>query len=570
MLIPDPALVVLAGASGSGKSTWAAARYRSSEVVSSDQLRGVVGSGENDLDASVDAFAVLDQIVGARLRRGLTTVVDTLGFDAERRVRQLDLARRAGLPAVAILFRTDPAECRRRNRLRSRPVPANVLDNQLRRMPELATQLAAEGWTVIEAAEDVAVEPSHSAGSQVAAASQLSRPTELSLMLQISRFPWDEDPAGWLAAVAAAAREAGLAGLALMDHLIQIPQVGRAWEPIPEPWVTLGVLAGLTTGSDLRLGTLVTPVTYRAPGVLAKMVASLDALSGGRVFCGLGADWWDREHAGFGLEFPPAGQRLDQLELTIETMRALWAPGTKAYEGDRVKLPETTCYPRPTGSIPVIVGGSRDRTLRIAARLADGCNLPAKLDLLDAKLPKLRSACEQAGRDPAEVQITVLDLPVIGRDREDTGTLVERLRGRTSAAAFARAHHAGTAPDHIGRYRLLAERGVSTVFVSLPDLAGPGESSQTSSGRRRVLVSVGQPVNDSSSWLNVQVACLMPEQVLLSIAPGHPPLSRCSVIAESFRRCCRKLTTIKKNCPECRDFGGEFPLRGELPPEIRG
>lgn len=476
MLIPDPALVVLAGASGSGKSTWAAARYRSSEVVSSDQLRGIVGSGEHDLDASVDAFAVLDQVVSARLRRGLTTVVDTLGFDAERRVRQLDLARQAGLPAVAVVFRTDPAECRRRNRLRSVPVPATVLDNQLRRMADLEVQLAAEGWTVVEAAKDVTVEPSHSAGSQVAAASQASQPAELSLVLQISRFPWGEDPAGWLAGVAAAAREAGLAGLALMDHLIQIPQVGRAWEPIPEPWVTLGVLAGLTAGaSGLRLGTLVTPVTYRAPGLLAKMVATLDALSGGRVFCGLGAGWWDREHAGFGLEFPPAGSRLDQLETAIETMRALWAPGTKAYQSDRVKLPETTCYPRPAGPIPVIVGGSGDRTLRIAARLADGCNLPARLELLDAKLPMLRSACAEAGRDPAQVQVTVLDLPVIGRDREDAGALVERLRGRTSATAFARAHHAGTAVDHVGRYRQLAERGVSTVFVSLPDLAGPEE-----------------------------------------------------------------------------------------------
>jgi alkanesulfonate monooxygenase SsuD/methylene tetrahydromethanopterin reductase-like flavin-dependent oxidoreductase (luciferase family)/predicted kinase len=476
--IPDPALVLLAGPSGSGKSTWAAARFRSAEIVSSDQLRGIVGSGQYDLDASVDAFAVLDQIVAARLRRGLTTVVDTLGFDAERRARLIDLARQAGLPAVAVLFRTDPAECRRRNRLRPVPVPASVLGNQLRRMPDLAGQLAAEGWIVIEAAPDVIVEPSHSAGSQVAAASQVSRPTGLSLMLQISRFPWGEDPAGWLAAVASAAAEAGLAGLALMDHLIQIPQVGRAWEPIPEPWVTLGVLAGLTARSDLRLGTLVTPVTYRAPGLLAKMVATLDALSGGRVFCGLGAGWWDREHAGFGLEFPSAGKRLDQLEVTIETMRALWAPGTKAYRGDRVRLPETTCYPRPTGSIPVIVGGSGDRTLGIAARLADGCNLPSRLDGLnglDGKLVKLRSAIEEAGRDPAEVQVTVLDLPVIGRDREDTGALVERLRGRTSATGFARAHHAGTAVDHIGRYRQLAERGVSTVFVSLPDLAGPEE-----------------------------------------------------------------------------------------------
>jgi alkanesulfonate monooxygenase SsuD/methylene tetrahydromethanopterin reductase-like flavin-dependent oxidoreductase (luciferase family)/predicted kinase len=472
-VIPDPALVVLVGPSGSGKSTWAAARYRPAEIVSSDHLRGIVGSGEHDLDASADAFALLDAIVAARLRRGLTTVIDTLGFDAERRRGHRELALRAGLPAVAVLFGTDPAECRRRNRLRTRPVPATVLDAQLRRVPGAAGQLADEGWLVIEPADDLVVEPSHSAGSTSAAADQRDRPAALGIVLQISRFPWDDDPAAWLTSVATTAADAGLAGIALMDHLIQIPQVGRAWEPIPEPWVTLGMLAGL--GLGLTLGTLVTPATYRAPGILAKTAATLDALSGGRAFCGVGAGWWEREHAGFGLPFPPAGERLDQLELTIETLRALWAPGTKAYRGKRVALPETTCYPRPAGRIPIIVGGSGDRTLGMAARLGDGCNLPASLDLLDRKLPVLRSACELAGRDATEVAITVLDIPVIGRDRDQVGALVEQLRGRTSAAAYARAHHAGTADDHIGRYRLLAERGVSTAFVSLPDLTGPDE-----------------------------------------------------------------------------------------------
>src|SRR5262245_13162178 len=166
-----------------------------------------------------------------------------------------------------------------------------------------------------------------------------------------------------------------------MDHLIQIPQVGRAWEPIPEPWVTLGMLAGLT--SELRLGTLVTPVTFRAPGILAKTAATLDALSGGRAFCGIGAGWWDREHAAFGLPFPPAAERLDLLETAIEMLRALWRQGTKPYLGERISLPETTCYPRPASAIPIIVGGSGEhRTLRIAAKLGDGCNLPADIDVL--------------------------------------------------------------------------------------------------------------------------------------------------------------------------------------------
>src|SRR6201997_2703752 len=107
--VPDPALVVLVGASGSGKSTWAGTHYRPSEVVSSDQLRGVVGSGEHDLDASADAFALLDQIVAARLRRGLTTVIDTLGLDPARRRSYLALARSSGMPAAAVLVDTDPA-----------------------------------------------------------------------------------------------------------------------------------------------------------------------------------------------------------------------------------------------------------------------------------------------------------------------------------------------------------------------------------------------------------------------------------------------------------------------------
>jgi alkanesulfonate monooxygenase SsuD/methylene tetrahydromethanopterin reductase-like flavin-dependent oxidoreductase (luciferase family)/predicted kinase len=473
--LPDPALVVLVGPSGSGKSVWAAERYRPHEVVSSDRLRALVGSGEHDLDASADAFVLLDQIVAARLRRGLTAVVDTLGLDPVRRRGYLGLARSSGMPAVAVLVDTDPEECRRRNRARHLAVPATVLESQIRRMRTALTEVGGEGWDLVATAGPAQPEASHSPGARAAATEQRQRPVRMGLVLQLSRFPWDQDPAGpahWLAGVARAAAEAGLQGIALMDHLIQIPQVGRAWEPIPEPWVTLGMLAGLEPG--LRLGTLVTPVTFRAPGILAKTVATLDALSGGRSFCGIGAGWWAREHAGFGLPFPPARARLDELESAIETLRALWQPGTREYRSERVWLPETTCYPRPAAPIPVIVGGGGEkRTLAIAARLGDGCNLPSDLGTLDRKLAIFRQHCLAAGRDPAQAEVTVLDIPVIGRDREDAASIVEKLRGRTPAAAFARRHHAGTADDHIGRYRLLADRGVRTVFVSLPDLNAP-------------------------------------------------------------------------------------------------
>ncbi len=476
--LPDPALVVLVGASGAGKSTWARANYRRQEIVSSDDLRGIVGSGPHDLDASTDAFTLLDLIVAARLRRGMTTVVDTLGLDPEARRGYVDLARRAGVPAVAVVFDTAPALCRQRNRSREQPVPSSVLTAQLRRVREAGAAIAAERWhrmVIVAAGSSTTVEPATTRPVEPASTSHIGqRDRRLALRLQVSRFPWGENPVGWLGDIASAAEAAGFEGLALMDHLIQIPQVGRAWDPIPEPWVTLGMLAGLDT--RLSLGTLVTPTSMRPAGILAKAVATLDVLSGGRAYCGIGAGWWEREHAGYGLRFPAAAERLDLLEAAIETMRALWAPGTKAYAGDRVALPETTCYPRPVSDVPIIVGGSGERrTLRIAARLGDGCNLPSDLPTLDHKLAVLRDHCSEVGRDVDEVMVTVLDLPVIGRDRDDVWARVERLRGRTAASTYAARHHAGTSIDHVQRYEELAARGVRTVFVSPPDLATPDD-----------------------------------------------------------------------------------------------
>ncbi len=294
------------------------------------------------------------------------------------------------------------------------------------------------------------------------------------VVLQVSRFPWGEDPGAWLRETALAADEAGFAGIALMDHLIQIPQVDTAWQPIPEPWVTLGLVAGLDT--DLTLGTLCTPVTFRPAGITAKAAATLDALSGGRAFLGVGAGWWDREHAAYGIPFPPAGERLDLLETTIETCRALWAPGTKAHDGERVSLPETTAYPRPAHDIPVVVGGGGERrTLAIAARLGDACNLPSDPEVLRHKLAVLDRHLEEAGRTRNDVAVTVLDLPIVGRDRDDAWAQVERLRGRTSASAFARRSNAGTTAEHRRRYADLQELGVSTVFVGVRGLAGPDD-----------------------------------------------------------------------------------------------
>jgi alkanesulfonate monooxygenase SsuD/methylene tetrahydromethanopterin reductase-like flavin-dependent oxidoreductase (luciferase family)/predicted kinase len=461
--------VVLVGAAGSGKSTWAAERFRTAEVVSSDALRATVGSGPADLEATADAFALLDQIVAARAKRSLTTVIDTLGLDPERRAGYRRLAREAGLPAVLVIMNTAAALCRERNRQRDRPVPAPILTDQLRKISGLLQTIQDEDWDQVliidqhrpttPPVDDLpALHRDHGPGSGP------------QVVLQVSRFPWAEDPSGWLRDLALAADAIGFDGIALMDHLIQIPQVDRLWEPIPEPWLTLGLLAGLDT--NLRLGTLVSPVTFREPGIIAKTVATLDTLSNGRAFCGLGAGWWLREHQAYGLDFPSHRQRLDQLQVCIETLRALWAPGTKAYHGRYVHLPETTCYPRPVSEVPIIVGGSGERrTLRIVAEQADGCNLPSDATVLQAKIDILHRHCAAVGRDPASVEITVLDLPVIGTDREDVAIRVERLRGRTPAAVYAARHHAAPAVDHAQRYLELADLGVSTIFVALPDLA---------------------------------------------------------------------------------------------------
>ena len=469
MLLPDPALVLLVGAAGSGKSTWAAERYRDVEVVSSDALRAVVGSGTADLDASEDAFRLLDQIVEGRARRGLTLVIDTLGLDPVRRAGWAAVARESGLQLVAVVFDTPASVCRARNAARDRPVPAAVLAGQLRRVREIGGELEREGWDVrTVSAGEPPPEPA------------LEGPTRRDpdggprVMLQVGRFPWGENPLGWLREITLAAADAGFAGLALMDHLIQIPQVGRAWDPIPEPWVTLGALASL--GTDLELGTLCTPATFRAPGIIAKAAATLDVLTGGRAFCGLGAGWWSREHAAWGLPFPATAKRLDDLAVAAETLRALWAPGTKAYHGDRVTLPETTCYPRPLGRLPLIVGGGGERrTLRIAAQWGDACNIRADLDTVRHKTAVLRRHCDELGRPHEEVDVTVLDVAVVGTSRDDTWARVERLRGRAKAAGFAARHHAGEVPAHRERHQRLFDAGVRTVFLALPDLDGPDD-----------------------------------------------------------------------------------------------
>jgi alkanesulfonate monooxygenase SsuD/methylene tetrahydromethanopterin reductase-like flavin-dependent oxidoreductase (luciferase family)/predicted kinase len=476
--IPDPALVVLIGPSGSGKSTWAEQNFRPEEVISSDRLRAIVGSSEHDLDASADAFAVLDQMVAARLKRRLMTVVDSLGLDDERRRRHLALAKEMGLPAILVVFDVPEQAVRERNRRRTRPVPAAVLTSQIRRFRQLQARLGDEGWDLRSAGEDVAIRPAHVlAGSKAPADSPIGsrtlqprsvRPRTLRFVLHLARFAGAGDLRTHLLSMAQAAEEAGFDGISLMDHLMQIPQVGREWEDFPEVFSALGFLAGRTT--TLSLGALVTNVRLRNPALLAKMLATIDVLSGGRTFCGLGAGWFEPEQVAYGYEFESPGRRLDRLEDALTILPLMWGPGKATYQGKVESVIDAVCYPRPIGKIPIIVGGRGARTIRLAGSLADGLNVVGTKNLRE-HVDLFRASAVAASRDPDGLEVSVLDTPLLGSDRSDVAALVEANRGRLGASVFATSHNAGTVIDHIDRLRALAGTGVGAIYISPVGLA---------------------------------------------------------------------------------------------------
>ena len=214
--IVAPSLVVLVGPSASGKSTWAAEHFEPHQVVSSDALRGMVGEGEHDLRASTDAFDVLDQVVARRLKRGLLTVVDTLGLEPDRRAAWQALAAEHGVPCYAVAFDTSAAECKARNRKRRHQVPAKVLTQQL----ETFAATTLDGFAGVFAPGPVEIVPAAFAAAPDAAARQASAPVQLRFGLQLSRF----DDIGRLGEIASAAEEAGFSSIWVMDHFIQIPR----------------------------------------------------------------------------------------------------------------------------------------------------------------------------------------------------------------------------------------------------------------------------------------------------------------------------------------------------------
>jgi F420-dependent oxidoreductase-like protein len=477
--LPDPSLVVLVGPSGSGKSTWAGANFRPGQVLSSDHFRALTGAGPHDQTVSTDAFALLEQLLELRMGRRLTTVIDTLGLDSDARRGWLERARAAGFHTVVVGFDTAAAVCRARNTARDRPVPTSVLDGQLRRWKVAKDELAHEGFDqVVFDPGTVRLVPATFGDADNAQARQLANPVQLRFDLIISSFDFaqDEDLRPALAAVARAAEAAGFGRIWLMDHFRQIPQVGPEWAPMLEPYSALAYLAGVT--ERVGLGTLVSAVGVRNIGLLAKQLATLDVLSGGRAVCGLGAGWHEKEQRAFGYDFPGARERLDLLEDALQALPLLWGPGSPAFEGKAVTIPEALAYPRPlNGTIPILVGGGGERrTLRLVAAYADACNLMGDVATIRHKLEVLDAHCRAVERDRSEIEVTVLAPTVHAPSAEELSKrLVTMTSGGRTPEQQAADLGAGTTDDQIGRFRELAEAGVDTAVIALGDLSGPGD-----------------------------------------------------------------------------------------------
>jgi len=231
----------------------------------------------------------------------------------------------------------------------------------------------------------------------------------MKLGLHLSNFTWSAGAPGLgrrLAEVASTAEAAGYDRISVMDHVWQIAVNGEPEEPMLEAYTALGYLAAHT--SRVSLLTLVTGVTYRDPGLLAKQISTLDVLSGGRAWLGIGAAWNGEESAGLGLFFPPTAERFERLEETLQICLQMWTDNEGPYAGKHYQLGRTLNSPQPLSRPhpPILIGGSGERkTLRFVAKYAQSCNLFPGPEL-DHKLDVLRQHCENEGRDYDSIEKT--------------------------------------------------------------------------------------------------------------------------------------------------------------------
>jgi F420-dependent oxidoreductase-like protein len=253
----------------------------------------------------------------------------------------------------------------------------------------------------------------------------------MELGLHVPDFTWPggaPELGATLVQIAHDAEEAGFDRLSVMDHFWQIAHIGPPEHEMLEAYTALGFLAAHTT--TIKLYTLVTGVTYREPGLLAKCVSTLDVLSGGRSLLGIGAAWNADESAGLGFAFPPTAERFERLEEALQIILQMWSADEGAYEGKHYRLartlnsPQVLSHPRPR---ILIGGGGEKKTLRLVAQYADACNLFSGPDLKH-KLDVLREHCANLGRDYDAIEKTTMTPFELGPNGEGRDEMLERLR----------------------------------------------------------------------------------------------------------------------------------------------
>jgi F420-dependent oxidoreductase-like protein len=215
------------------------------------------------------------------------------------------------------------------------------------------------------------------------------------------------------------AEEVGFDSFWVMDHFHQIKFVGNPDEPMLESWTTIATLAGVTT--KIKLGTLVTGIVYRHPAILAKIGATLDVLSKGRLFMGIGAAWNQEESFAYGIPFPPTKERLLRLEEVIQIIVKMWAKSTATFNGKFYQIRDAYCNPKPIQKPhpPIMIGGGGERnTLRIVAKYANACNLFGSIETIERKLNVLKEHCNNVGRDYDSILKTKLGIVLIDNDRD--------------------------------------------------------------------------------------------------------------------------------------------------------
>jgi F420-dependent oxidoreductase-like protein len=275
------------------------------------------------------------------------------------------------------------------------------------------------------------------------------------LGLQVPDFTWPNgqgELGDTFGLIAERTERAGLYSLWVMDHFFQIPTVGPAEHEMLEGWSALAFAAGRT--NRIRLGTLVTGVTYRHPGILVKTATTLDVLSHGRSYFGIGAAWYEGEHRGLGVPFPPLAERFARLEETLQIALQMWAGNEQPFVGKYYQLERPLTVPRSVQQPhpPILIGGGGERkTLRLVARYADACNLFAYSgrERLQHKLEVLRAHCEAIGRPYEQIEKTTLGRLFITRDGRD---------GSLSPAAA------------IDYFASLAELGIDQAIFSMPNV----------------------------------------------------------------------------------------------------